>query len=1363
MGIFKNIIQGLKTRRIMALNKPIEVMKSEELALEFYKRLENMDKTGEKDDRFVEIAKLLLERENREKNLKSGIITGVFRLAKNFETKKLVLENMSQYVEEDNVYNLRGDIVRINNDRYKDDNQNKLRKTINNVYRRIFPVNEEKQMEKEREERKRRINQSIEEEEILSTIIYSKNIDKINIRECITGLSYENFKKIYELLSDEQKAELIFSEHRFNFDNEKIVELASELPVDIAKEKYLENTFLMKKFEEFIPGEKITLDDVKSYYRQNGILSANFFEFSKYDDTIYTSEQLIKEVNYLKNSYEKTMLYMEYSSRITLEEKKKMLDSEDIDENLKKTVFGNIIDELDNSEKIQMFKSLNNDEKKEYAYAFTNVFKRKDEPKEVSQEYMNEIMKNIDDEHIKGSYLIEFYGRGIYENKDVIFELLKKKEFNDKIKTLGSKKLCGYSDEQLMEIYQNADSKTKAYMLTLSRRDVAFWEDMEGDLLTKFEKMQQNNYDGIDEHIIAKPNNYLELLKNSKSAEELKQLAMMRDYKKSLTKEEILGLQNLFNKYKLEKEYCVYFVNGLVNNIQLDGIRQLFSNVTNTTDIKDVINYPDLVEISEKQYKDELIKALDIKNLVLRDTYMKVLTNNYIHSITPKEERNPFGIVEYENDEVLKILEELIKSDEIAEKDKYSYLQLFLDKNRIFYMHENEDEDKKKRETNDELFKYVNKLNQKELYNNLFCNGEYFNVEIVKDLGNDLVYEKLVKLYENNHSVLANISSGILNEECLKSLDEDLIEYLSRYGAGRSLSEIFKSPEKTKLIIELHNKLKTLESYPEDDMDLLFSKLELLSDEEIEKFNLNNEDNYNKLLTMTFNFNRYEDICDIRFFDVFEDRMKEESKKIIESSLSSRQQLLDAFGKRFLSMSYENMKELATKYGEDIELFIKEYEEKESLDLEEQNELSAMKTIRNIKEILSIKDKDAIKQAYMELDKEEDLQDLMFEPIISLNENVKRVYSKDYLKDIYIPKEEDKKIVDGIEVYSPKEFNMFVHVIGAYSNFNLVDNSKDRKTADQIWESKENKQSHIMCTAYVRNNNMAFVKNMEGKENKNNVKLGFANVGKNAITMSSPTDLASFTKDIGSQKALRNYSFRNANNLIDWTRTLYNEVDIERRLENNKSQNIQPSYVICFDEINKESKKVAEDFGIPIVYIDRKEIAKQESEKLQQVINEYEESKNPELLSKLIVEYQSNCNGLLIERDDLIKKYFNSDVMNEKVRSIIQNLKNECENGDKALGINGLRVLSNAFEDELKKYKYSNIDKFLDDKKMLGIRDLNFETKQILKQYKADEKIVKKFSDRIAVKANNINDSKDKKDAFLRTVTKVKKEKENER
>ena len=64
---------------------------------------------------------------------------------------------------------------------------------------------------------------------------------------------------------------------------------------------------------------------------------------------------------------------------------------------------------------------------------------------------------------------------------------------------------------------------------------------------------------------------------------------------------------------------------------------------------------------------------------------------------------------------------------------------------------------------------------------------------------------------------------------------------------------------------------------------------------------------------------------------------------------------------------------------------------------------------------------------------------------------------------------------------------------------------------------------------------------------------------------------------------------------------------------------------------------------------------------------------------------------------------------------------------------------------------------------MLGIRELNFETKQILKQHKADEKNIKKFSDRIAVKANNINDSKDKKDAFLSTVTKVKKEKENER
>ena len=44
--------------------------------------------------------------------------------------------------------------------------------------------------------------------------------------------------------------------------------------------------------------------------------------------------------------------------------------------------------------------------------------------------------------------------------------------------------------------------------------------------------------------------------------------------------------------------------------------------------------------------------------------------------------------------------------------------------------------------------------------------------------------------------------------------------------------------------------------------------------------------------------------------------------------------------------------------------------------------------------------------------------------------------------------------------------------------------------------------------------------------------------------------------------------------MLKETRWDHNEVCIERRIENEKETNIEPDYLVCFDEINMESKKL---------------------------------------------------------------------------------------------------------------------------------------------------------------------------------------------
>ena len=57
--------------------------------------------------------------------------------------------------------------------------------------------------------------------------------------------------------------------------------------------------------------------------------------------------------------------------------------------------------------------------------------------------------------------------------------------------------------------------------------------------------------------------------------------------------------------------------------------------------------------------------------------------------------------------------------------------------------------------------------------------------------------------------------------------------------------------------------------------------------------------------------------------------------------------------------------------------------------------------------------------------------------------------------------------------------------------------------------------------------------------------------------MASSADIAIVTNEVKSQNAYRNYTFRSADNLSNCTRIMYNEVDIERRLESDKLNNIR--------------------------------------------------------------------------------------------------------------------------------------------------------------------------------------------------------------
>ena len=85
------------------------------------------------------------------------------------------------------------------------------------------------------------------------------------------------------------------------------------------------------------------------------------------------------------------------------------------------------------------------------------------------------------------------------------------------------------------------------------------------------------------------------------------------------------------------------------------------------------------------------------------------------------------------------------------------------------------------------------------------------------------------------------------------------------------------------------------------------------------------------------------------------------------------------------------------------------------------------------------------------------------------DENIRRPYTKEYKSKIYIPNEKDKKIVDGVSVYAPKDFYMFVNSVGAYSNFSITD---ENESAKDLWNTNKDTARHEICTSLISSENM---------------------------------------------------------------------------------------------------------------------------------------------------------------------------------------------------------------------------------------------------------------------------------------------------
>ena len=227
-------------------------------------------------------------------------------------------------------------------------------------------------------------------------------------------------------------------------------------------------------------------------------------------------------------------------------------------------------------------------------------------------------------------------------------------------------------------------------------------------------------------------------------------------------------------------------------------------------------------------------------------------------------------------------------------------------------------------------------------------------------------------------------------------------------------------------------------------------------------------------------------------------------------------------------------------------------------------------------------------------------------------------FSFDNFSDSCIVEINGKKIS---VVEAPEEFNLMVHSTSAMGSMKVLNDSYS-----DAWNKSSRITSHGICCSYITDSKPGIALVKEG-----GVLFGFSGFSNDSILAMGPYDIGS-TSD---QLIYGFYSqlFVPAKDMSSETVYLYNEILLERtELReglNNLYNNIQPNYVVVFEEWDNELKqnalKAASDFNPPlnVVYINRNKVAKTAVKKINTMLDSFSEVHDLSLLKEALDIHES--------------------------------------------------------------------------------------------------------------------------------------------
>lgn len=527
------------------------------------------------------------------------------------------------------------------------------------------------------------------------------------------------------------------------------------------------------------------------------------------------------------------------------------------------------------------------------------------------------------------------------------------------------------------------------------------------------------------------------------------------------------------------------------------------------------------------------------------------------------------------------------------------------------------------------------------------------NIKNYPDAANFLKYYKdgifnndkiamINKFIEKDSKALEYMNFGIFKDNIFE-IGSEFCEYISKFPTI-SYQLIFLEEKSPEIFKKISERFKNYNEIKEnlDEIEVLITYCARNAFDLKEK-NIKIED----LLECAYRNSNEFKLINVECGEDYKKRLNQELDKQYTNAKDIKEKLNIYMNKKY-SLSLSGAKDLLKDFGTDIE----------NLELSEETK----KLFLELGEIVNLEDEKEIDRLFKE-------NEMTYSTIQvkKIKNEIAKECAKDFSKEFNNTDEKIKNKIKNNENVANIEYKgKKIQCVKLKENFNLLVHSTDAEFVNtknsvenfaEDWSSGKDKKNHIISTSYINQDFLGMA-----PVAKNGVRYAFSNLEKSKLKLMGVTDLNTYSNSFAYDSVKRQYM--SSKTLVYNSRRVYSEFGIER-------EGTIPDYVVICDddlpEVIENSYKSASQFEIPIIYINKAEIEKEQIKNLEDMLGKFQNTKDTEVLHKLINTYETNMAGWLLNRSDEIQddKSHTANVDNTRFKEDFKQIQSQIEDNVK--------------------------------------------------------------------------------------------------